>query len=257
MIKLLDHGYVKLIPNGCWGSDEIIIESARMSTNKGFQGWGTDECLEFQLGGYINPDEAPKCEKGSSQCITKHTGDEKLLRYLYEHKHMTPFEMAGLTIEVQAPIMVFREWHRHRTQSYNEMSGRYTELPNLYYLPDADRLMTGKQSTTNKQGSGGQFTNDELMPIQAAYAAAIASSRMSYEEMLRLGVAREIARLVLPVSQYSRMRASANLRNWLAFLSLRLDPAAQWEIRQYASAVETFIKELFPRTHGLFNEAHT
>ena len=81
-IPILDHGYLKLIEH--WGSDERIIESARMSTNKGFLGWGTGD----------------------------KPGDEKLLRYLYEHKHMTPFEMAGLIIEVKAPIMVFREWHR-------------------------------------------------------------------------------------------------------------------------------------------------
>src|ERR1044071_9645751 len=90
-ISVLDSGYVELVE--VWGSDERIIESARMSTDKGFNGWGTDE----------------------------KPGDEKLLRYLYEHKHMTPFEMGGMIIEVQAPIFIFREWHRHRTQSYNEM----------------------------------------------------------------------------------------------------------------------------------------
>ena len=110
-------GYVEFIES--WGSDERVIESARMSTGNGFKGWGTED----------NP------------------GDEKLLRYLWEHKHLTPFEMCGMTLEVQAPIIVFREWHRHRTQSYNEMSGRYTELPNLYYIPSEARLRGAKQST--------------------------------------------------------------------------------------------------------------
>jgi thymidylate synthase (FAD) len=91
--------------------------------------------------------------------VGTYVGDEKLLRYLYEHKHLTPFEMCGLTIEVQAPIFVFREWHRHRTQSYNELSARYTELPNLFYIPDNERLMAAKQSKKNKQGSEDGFTD--------------------------------------------------------------------------------------------------
>src|SRR3970040_1542996 len=117
-MKVLDYGYVDLIEH--WGSDERIIESPRMSTGKGCQGGDKDE---------------------------------KLLRYLYEHKHTTPFEMAGMTIEVQAPIFVFREWHRHRTQSYNEFSARYSELPNLFYVPSLERLKNSGQSKSNKQGS--------------------------------------------------------------------------------------------------------
>lgn len=110
-MKVLDCGYIELIES--WGSDERIIEAARMSTGKGFNGWGTPG--------------AP--------------GDEKLLAYLYNHKHMTPFEMAGVVIEVKAPIFVFREWHRHRTQSYNEMSARYIPLPDENYIPTIERVM--------------------------------------------------------------------------------------------------------------------
>jgi thymidylate synthase (FAD) len=241
MIKLLDHGYVHLVET--WGSDERIIEAARMSTNKGFQGWGpihTDECLNLEV-----PFDC---------CCDPKEGDEKLLRFLYTHKHMTPFEMAGMVIEVQAPIMVFREWHRHRTQSFNEMSGRYTELPDLYYIPDVDRIQ--KQSKANKQGSDGQFDFPEAWQHQQLIKATANMCRGAYETMLKAGVAREIARLVLPVNQYSRMRASANLRNWLAFLTLRLDKAAQWEIRQYAKAVALLISEAFPRTYGLFAAEH-
>ena len=115
-VTILDHGYIEPIEH--WGSDERIIEAARMSTAKGFLGWGT-------------PD-AP--------------GDEKLLRFLWENKHQTPFEMAGLTIEVQAPIFVFREWHRHRVPfGYNEMSARYTPLPDVNYIPSVERLMIGRR----------------------------------------------------------------------------------------------------------------
>src|ERR1700693_5723146 len=125
MTDVLDHGYVNLIET--WGSDERIIEAARMSTNKGFLGWG------------------PK-EDGSP-------GDEKLLRYLYEHKHSTPFEMAGMTLEIKAPIFVFREWHRHRTQSYNEMSARYTPLPDCNYVPTVERLMINAGKSNKQAGT--------------------------------------------------------------------------------------------------------
>jgi len=234
-MQVLDHGYVELIEH--WGSDERIIESARMSTNKGFNGWG--------------PVHTADCK---GQCMGGKPGDEKLLRYLWENKHHTPFEMAGMTIEVQAPIFVFREWHRHRTQSYNELSARYTEMPNLYYLPSGARVRAGKQSTKNKQGSQEGFTDVEGGDIILDLRASYADSRDVYEALLAKGVARELARLVLPVAQYSRMRASANLRNWLQFLTLRMDEHAQWEIRQYANVVGELVKDKFPRTWGLFIE---
>jgi thymidylate synthase (FAD) len=221
-VQVLDHGYVEHIET--WGSDERIIEAARMSTAKGFQGWGTSE----------------------------QSGDEKLLRFLWEHKHATPFEMAGLVIEVQAPIFVFREWHRHRTQSYNELSARYTALPDLFYIPTHERLKAAKQSAANKQGSADGFSDGDAEKIAACLTTCYQNARYNYETLLKVGVAREIARLVIPVSQYSRMRASANLRNWLAFLTLRMAPNAQWEIRQYANAVGTIIAERFPRTWQLF-----
>jgi thymidylate synthase (FAD) len=216
-IQLLDHGYCHEVET--WGSDERIIEAARMSTNKGFQGWEQDA---------------------------------KLLRYLWKNRHLSPFEQCGLTVEVQAPIMVFREWHRHRTQSYNEMSGRYTELPNLYYIPALGRIQ--KNAVTNKQGSGETFDREDATWIRNEIEIACGRARVTYERLLSEGVAKELARLVLPVNQYSRMRASANLRNWLQFLTLRLDPAAQFEIRVYAEAVAGIISERFPRTYGLFKE---
>ena len=217
--QVLDHGYVKLVES--WGSDLRIIESARMSTNKGFQGWGTDA---------------------------------RLLRYLWTHGHLTPFEMCGLSIEVQCPIFVMREWHRHRTQSYNELSARYTELPDLFYIPSIERLMNGKQATKNKQSSEAGFNQDEAALFQAEIERECGNARGVYLHLLDAGVSRELARLVIPVNQYSRMRASANLRNWLAFLDLRLGEGAQFEIREYAKAVGEIIGELFPRTHELFND---
>lgn len=266
-VKILDHGYCKFIES--WGSDERIIESARMSTDKGFQGWGKEPEYVCPVCGYTLGSElvskniervfCPNTHvsdfvKGAPATPLKYTeyskGDEKLLGYLWNHKHTTPFEMAGLTIEVQAPIFVFREWHRHRTQSYNEMSGRYVVLPDLYYVPSLDRIQ--KQSQTNKQSSGEPFSADEQTQVQGIIREAHLAAREVYDGLIAVGVAKEIARVVLPVAQYSRMRASANLWNWLHFLMLRMDPGAQFEIRQYANAVGDIIAEKFPRTWTLY-----
>lgn len=217
-ISILDHGYVKYINH--MGCDEDIIETARMSTNKGFLNWDSDM---------------------------------ELLEYLYEMRHTSPFESGELVVEVQAPIMVFREWHRHRTQSYNEMSARYTKMPDIHYVPTFDRIK--KQSKTNKQSSSSSdldteikdnFINEIRLEQKTVYA--------EYEKFLYQGVAREVARINTPVSRYSRMRAKANLKNWLGFLDLRMRDNAQWEIRQYANAVAGIIKELWPRTYKLYEE---
>lgn len=227
-VQVLDHGYVELIET--WGSDERIVEAARMSTGKGFLGWG------------------PR-EDGT-------LGDEKLLKYLWENKHATPFEMGGMVIEVQAPIFVFREWHRHRTQSYNEMSARYVPLPDVNYIPTVERLLIN--SKTNKQA--GTVTGAEVLDEAGAerYRTALkvmyGAQEELYQRALAMGVPKELARIHLPVGRYSRMRASTCLRNWLAFLTLRQAPGAQWEIRQYANTVGTLIAERFPRTWALFAE---
>ncbi|MGP1681192.1 MAG: FAD-dependent thymidylate synthase [Giesbergeria sp.] len=228
-IPVLDHGYVRFIES--WGSGDAgvaeagIIEAARQSTQGSFRGWDVDQ---------------------------------KLLSYLFNSKpqHATPFEFAGMTIEVQAPIFVFREWQRHRTQSYNEMSARYSPLPNLNYIPSLDRLLL-KSSTTNKQ-AGTVADAEELTPegakrFQDDLHFMYAQQEELYQRWLKGGVPKELARAVLPVGRYSRMRASANLRNWLGFLLLRNDPGAQWEIRKFACAVEVVIKHQFPRVHELFD----
>lgn len=250
-IQVLDHGYVQLIES--WGSDERIIEAARMSTDKGFQGWGPRWKCECR---FISVEPTPHIADETCQQCGEHfqavSGDEKLLVYLYNHKHMTPFEMAGLIIEVQAPIFVFREWHRHRTQSYNELSARYTELPDLFYVPSIERLMNSKQGQKNKQGSDTGFSQGDAEWLEKQIKHSHMSAREKYEFLLSNGVSREIARLIIPVAQYSRMRASANLRNWLQFLTLRMDVNAQFEIRTYAFEVAKLIGKAFPRTFDLF-----
>jgi thymidylate synthase (FAD) len=252
--KILDHGYVKLIET--WGSDYRIIEAARMSTQKGFEGWGDNTPCNYDMAA---AQTGKPCKRGMHNCGVDHkVGDERLLRYLWEHNHATPFEMAGMVIEVQAPIFVFREWHRHRTQSYNEMSARYAPLPDLNYYPTVERLMMGGGHLTKQAGTAAgaqtlteQAASDFVASLHGNYVAA----QILYEESLKDGVPKELARLCLPVGRYSRMRASANLRNWLAFLTLRMAKEAQWEIRQYANSVAEIVQQYFPRTYELFAEA--
>lgn len=219
-IKVLDQGYIKLIET--WGTDARIIEAARMSTGKGFEGWAKDF---------------------------------KLLTYLYSHKHMTPFEMCGMVIEVKAPIFVFREWHRHRTQSYNEMSARYIPLPDENYVPSKERIIEGANlAASNRQAQGLKPLQPKnidawLVKLDKVYKQA----QKVYDQGLAIGIPKEVSRLPVPVARYSKMRASGNLRNLLAFLTLRMDPAAQWEIRQYANALgNELIAKAFPKTWELF-----
>lgn len=246
--ELLDHGYIELVET--WGSDERIIEAARMSTNKGFLGWGprhTDDCEEhFDRHSF-------RSTHGEKACICEpKPGDEKLLHYLYTHGHMTPFEMAGMIIEVQAPIFVFREWHRHRTQSYNELSARYTPIPDVNYIPDLERILMSGGTNKQATGIGGLLTRPGAAGFQVMLKTQYEVAEALYQAALRDNIPKELARLCIPVGRYSRMRASANLRNWLAFLTLRMDTAAQWEIRQYANAVATVVEAKFPRTYELF-----
>jgi len=226
-IHVLDHGYVQLIDH--MGTDQTVVEAARMSTGKGFLGW--------------EPNGSPD-----------HGGDAKLLSYLYSNGHHTPFEMCELAIEVQAPIFAVREWQRHRTQMFNEMSARYVQMPNLHYIPSPERVQA--QSAKNKQGSEGALDPSLVAPFLHTVEEEQNTIYKNYDEAVRDGVALELARINTPVSRYTRMRAKANLRNWLGFLSLRAHSAAQYEIRVYAEAVGTIIESLWPRTYALWCE-HT
>lgn len=222
-IDCLDGGYVRFVE--AWGSDQAFIEAARMSTDKGFEGW----------------------EK-----------DFKLLKFLYKNQHMTPFEMGGFIIEVKAPLFVFREWHRHRVPfSYNEMSARYVPLPNENYLPTAEALVARSAAaaqSSNKQAAGAKaiaFLDAEawLKGLEEVYKDA----QSIYQWGLHIGVPKELARLPVPVARYSRMRAGGNVRGWMHFLGLRMAPNAQWEIRQYAQAVHCIFQHCFPKTAMLFD----
>ncbi len=243
-INVLDHGYVRLVDS--MGSDELIVESARMSTQKGFEGWGP-----------ITDHVSSSCREGNCPggCPTR-AGDEKLLRYLWGNRHTTPFEMGEVLIEVKAPIFIFREWHRHRTQSYSEMSSRYAPLPSEDYLPTFERVMQiGTGTRQAKPADGAELlTEHNARRWLALLAAHYRAAEELYQIGLKIGVPKELARLPMPVARYSKMRAKANLLNWTRFLSLRLPESAQWEIRAYAGAVAEIISERFPRTMALFGE---
>lgn len=219
--SVLDHGYVRVIE--WWGGGDAkdgnecgVIEAARQSTQGSFRGWEQDQ---------------------------------RLLTFLYEHKHMTPFEFAGMTLEIKAPIMVFREWHRHRTQSYNEASARYAPLPDENYVPSLSRVM---RSDNYKRTEEIVLTEERAESWREAVKLIYSICEQQYQNGLQAGIPRELARLILPVGRYSKMRATANLRNWLQFLTLRCDPAAQEEIRLYANVVADMVEKLFPKTHELW-----
>lgn len=219
-IPLLNHGYLKYVVH--MGDDLTPLEAARMSTG--------------------NPTGADPAKDAATR------------DYLWRHAHATPFEMAVLQIEVQCPLFVRSEWHRHRTQSYNEASGRYMEMPDIQYLPLFERLQP--QSQTNKQGSEGELSEDLRAEILSRMEAEQRQVRANYEWYLEQGLSREVARINMPLSQYTRFRAQANLRNWLHFLNLRMAPNAQHEIRVYANALATIIQRLWPETWAVFEE-HT
>jgi len=258
-LKVLDQGYVKLIES--WGSDERVIESARMSTSGAFKGWGYLKCtgcgvqLQEGYGSTRHDDFNPQgvmCY-GNAERVE---GDEKLLAYLWRNKHTTPFEMAGATFELKLPIVVIREWHRHRTQSYSEMSARYVPLPDENYMPTMERIKLGLATASgNRQAQGTVEFNEQMAEAWLDHLQRVYMHAQSIYQMgINAGVPKELARLCVPVARYSCMRATANLRNWLAFLTLRQAPGAQWEIRQFADAVALNLSQSFPRTMALFNE---
>ncbi len=211
MTDILDHGYVNLVDS--MGGDLSIVNAARTSYNT------KKEVME--------------------------AADEGLINFLAKHRHGTPFEMVNLMFEVQAPIFVFREWHRHRIASINEMSGRYVELPRLFYVPARDQIREQK-------GKAGAYvyermeSDDEAERTTDGIEGACNYSFDVYEDMLKSGVAKEVARLVLPVNTYSKMVWSVNLRSLMNFLSLRNDDRAQWEIHEYAKAIEEMAFEVAP-----------
>jgi thymidylate synthase (FAD) len=181
--------------------------------------------------------------------------DEKLIRYMMKNRHTSPFEAVSLTFEIKAPIFVFRQWHRHRTWSYNEVSARYAPLPEEYYVPAPEKV--GVQSKDNKQMRDLQeaagVTDEDIGFINDLQAHSGRGFEL-YKFHLDKGVPRELARCFLGLNTYSHMFASVNLHNLFHFLRLRLHSHAQYEIRVYAEAMLDIITPMLPVATAAFKE---
>jgi len=214
--KVLDHGFVRLVDY--MGGDERIVQAARVS-----YGEGTKQVRR----------------------------DEILIDYLLRHQHTSPFEHVVIEFHCKMPLFVARQWIRHRTARVNEISGRYSVMSNEFYLPDAEQIKF--QSKDNKQGRA----EEEVPPELRAKVLDILSKDhgdiySSYQEMLDDGIARELARINLPLSLYTEWYWQMDLHNLLHFLALRMDSHAQWEIRQYADVIADLTKAVAPMAYNSF-----
>lgn len=232
MIKVLDHGHVDLYQH--MGDDLAVVNSARISFDKRSEWEYFDDRT---MSAEVHQKKLP-------------VGDDKLIGYLMKNRHGTPFEHNSFTFDVKAPIFIFREWHRHRIASINEMSARYTELPAEWYVPELKNI---RQRT----GKPGAYT---YIQVDVAHAISFHDRldnicARSYEEYLTAldnGIAPEQARLFLHVNHYSHMFWTVNARSLMNFLNLRNAPTAQWEIQQFAIAVEEIWAKLMPVTYQAF-----
>ena len=221
-IDVLDYGFVRLVSS--MGGDLSISRAARVSY------------------------DAPARE-----------ADRGLIKYLMKNKHTSPFEAVVFTFEVKAPIFVFRQWHRHRTWSYNEVSARYTVLPSEFYVPTS--TLIGKQSMDNKQMRVSLDMDDKTEVARAQRVSRLirAQCQQSHElylDLLETGCPRELARGVLSLNTYSRMFATANLHNLLHFITLRSHMHSQYEIQVYAQALRTLIETVVPLTIEAYDETN-
>jgi thymidylate synthase (FAD) len=218
VIPCLDKGFVRLVDS--MGSDAAIVQAARVS-----YGAGTKKVSE----------------------------DRGLIRYLMRHAHTTPFEMVEFKFHVKLPIFVARQWIRHRTANVNEYSGRYSVMPDEFYVPDAEQIRP--QSATNKQGRAEEtFSDSEAASIQSLLQNGQQRSYQDYEALLGNNFARELARINLPVSQYTEWYWKIDLHNLFHFLRLRLDAHAQYEIRVYADAMAQIVREIVPMAYQAFED---
>lgn len=215
-IDVLDHGFVRLVDS--MGDDLSVIRAARVSYDAAWRA-GDDQ--------------------GS---------DRRLINYLWKNAHTSPFEAVTLTFEVKAPIFVFRQWHRHRTWSYNELSARYRELPEEFYIPDP--ALIGEQSASSKQARVIELGDADSLPTREVEVKLLrdqceAAFRL-YRQLLGASWPRELARSILPVNTYSHMFATVDLLNLLKFLTLRVHEHAQYEIRVYAEAMRDLARAVAP-----------
>lgn len=205
-IDVLDHGFVRLIDT--MGTDDSVVQAARVSYGDGTKTVNTDR---------------------------------NLIRYLMRHEHTTPFEMCEVKFHIKLPIFVMRQLIRHRTASVNEYSGRYSVMSNEFYTPETFE----KQSKTNAQGRSESLDNIKGK-LQFGFKRIHGEAYKQYEEFLDEDLARESARGLLPVSNYTEAYWKCNMKNFLHMIRLRADSHAQWEIQEYANAMYDLVKPKFP-----------
>ena len=208
-IKCLDKGFVRLVDS--MGGDDAIVQSARVSYGKG---------------------------------TSKVSQDRGLIRYLMRHRHTTPFEMVEFKFHCKMPIFVARQWVRHRTANINEYSLRYSEARDEFYFPDPDNIEF--QSALNKQGRMGEVDSKLKHKVQKYFKEISQRSFEIYSELNEAGVARELARAILPVNLYTEWYWKNDLHNLLHFIGLRSDGHAQYEIRVFSDAMASFVKKVAP-----------
>jgi thymidylate synthase (FAD) len=175
-----------------------------------------------------------------------------LINYLYREQHMSPFEHGSFTFKVDTPIFVTREFQRHRTWSYNEVSGRYTELKPRFYIPAKDRPLIQQGKIGNYYFTPG--TDEQYVQMIASKKRSIETAWKEYQFQLELGIAREVARDELPLTTMTQFYATANPRNVMQFLILRTAPNALYEIREVANKVESYFASALPMTYAVFEE---
>lgn len=218
-VDVLEDGKSSFKVVGCYQGEQMILDAARVSYAAGTK---------------------------------RKRGDDALLHYLLEHFHDSPFEFPVATFRMELPIFVARQIVRHRAASLNEQSGRYSILEDKVYIPAAHRMAA--QSTVNKQGSGQVLGDEAASEALDLITTSAKESYAAYERLLELGLARETARGVLSVNQYTAWYWQANLRMILHLLHLRDDPNAQWETRQYAIAMAAFVEAWVPSVFDAWNE---
>jgi thymidylate synthase (FAD) len=214
---VLDKGFVRLVDY--LGGDERVVQSARVS-----YGGGTKTYRE----------------------------DAGLIDYLLRNRHTSPFEQVVLTFHIKLPVFVARQWIRHRTARLNEISGRYSVMNDDFYIPAPEDVAF--QSADNKQGRSAAVDPDEAEKIRAGFEAGQKRSYGEYRELVDYGLARELARINLPLSLYTDWYWQIDLHNLFHFLELRLDPHAQKEIRLYAEVLFDIAKKIAPRCCASFEE---
>ncbi len=218
---VLDKGFIRLIDYN--GGDARVVQAARVS-----YGAGTKTVRE----------------------------DEVLIRYLLSHKHTSPFEMVDFTWHCKMPIFVARQWVRHRTASLNEISGRYSVMRDEFYVPAFDQIKG--QSKDNKQGREIENLPKEVgEEIRTQYEAGQRNSYDFYQHLVeKKGLAKELARINLPLSLYTEWYWKNDLHNTLHILKLRMDAHAQYEIRVYAEKMGEILKTVVPHTWKAFLCVH-